>query len=200
MNERISEIWEGYRDTVKPLLEDIKVRRGNYNLPNNFLNEIRALNDHIARCYRKDIKKDDINSELTKAEGHLRRLVYDCFKQLNIYISDELIRKEKLFYSDLWLFHDKGKFWEHYSDYRKSAQNNVIEAKKNESIDSDIAMSFYEQAFINYRNAEELLINNKKMLYKSFFVKWSLKIRSFASWLIITVILSFIGALIGFLW
>ena len=89
MDERIADILKNYRDTVKPLLADIQTRRSDDKLPDNFLNEIRALNDHIARCYRNDIadKKNFIDSELAKAKGHLRRLIYDCFKQLNIYIS-----------------------------------------------------------------------------------------------------------------
>lgn len=110
MEERISSIIAGYSDTVKPLLAEIRVRRGD--VPNNFLNEIRALNDHIARCYREGIEPTVVEEELTKAEGHLRRLIYDCFKQLNVYISDALNNKEKKYYSDLWLVYDSGQFLE----------------------------------------------------------------------------------------
>lgn len=199
MEKRVSRILTDYRETIKPLLSDIKVRnRGS--IPNNFLNEIRALNDHIARCYRPDIKQQDVDAELTKAEGHLRRLVYDCFKQLNIYICDTLVRKEKMFYSDLWLTHNDGKFWVEYSKNRKYAQINVIKAKKAESIDSDKAMTLYEKAFQNYRHAEDLLIANKRMLLKSFLYKYIQKINHFGWWLLITVILSAIAAIIGIFW
>ena len=199
MEKRVSRILTDYRETIKPLLSDIKVRnRGS--IPNNFLNEIRALNDHIARCYRPDIKQQDVDAELTKAEGHLRRLVYDCFKQLNIYICDTLVRKEKMFYSDLWLTHNDGKFWVEYSKNRKYAQINVIKAKKAESIDSDKAMTLYEKAFQNYRHAEDLLIANKRMLVKSFLYKYIQKINHFGWWLLITVILSAIAAIIGIIW
>lgn len=199
MEKRISRILTDYRETIKPLLSDIKARNGG-GLPNNFLNEIRALNDHIARCYRPDIKQQDVDAELTKAEGHLRRLVYDCFKQLNIYICDTLVRKEKMFYSDLWLTHNDGKFWVEYSKNRKYAQINVIKAKKAESIDSDKAMTLYEKAFQNYRHAEDLLIANKRMLLKSFLYKYIQKINHFGWWLLITVILSAIAAIIGIFW
>ena len=194
MEKRISRILTDYRETIKPLLSDIKARNGG-GLPNNFLNEIRALNDHIARCYRQDITQQNIDAELTKAEGHLRRLVYNCFKQLNIYISDTLALKEKRFYSDLWLTHNEGKFWKEYSKNRKYAQINVIEAKKAESIDPDKAMTLYEKAFQNYRHAE-----NKRMLWNSFLYKNLHKINHFWWWLLITVVLSAISAIIGIFW
>lgn len=199
MEKRIIRILTDYRETIKPLLSDIKARNGG-DLPNNFLNEIRALNDHIARCYRPNITQENIDAELTKAEGHLRRLVYDCFKQLNIYISDTLVRKEKIFYSDLWLTHNDGEFWIEYSKNRKYAQINVIEAKKAESVDSDKAMTLYEKAFQNYRHAENLLIANKRMLRNSFLYKLTHITSHFWWWLLITVILSAISAIIGIFW
>ena len=199
MDERITEIFATYRNTIKPLLADIQARRADNKLPDNFLNEIRALNDHIARCYRNDITEKNIYSELTKAEGHLRRLIYDCFKQLNIYISDTLERKERIYYSNLWLTYDKGRFWTTYSKHRKYAQQNVIEAKKMESFDSDKAMSFYEKAFQNYRDAENMLIEHKKMLYKSFIYKYWLKAGQVGGWLFITVVLSAICTIIDLL-
>lgn len=198
MDERIAEILGIYRETIKPLLADIRARRADNKLPDNFLNEIRALNDHIARCYRENIKEKDIDSELTKAEGHLRRLIYDCFKQLNIYISDILERKERIFYSDLWLTYDGGNFWNAYSKNRKYAQQNVIEAKKMESMNPEKAMYFYEEAFKNYREAENLLIENKAMLYKSCINRFFHRAGHLVYWLLITVSLSVISALIGF--
>lgn len=197
MDQRITDILCNYRNNVKPLLADIKIRREDNKIPNNLLNEIRALNDHIARCYRENGTKDYIDSELTKAEGHLRRLIYDCFKQLNIYICDVLEDKENKCYSEVWLTHHNGRFWIEYSKNRKYAQQNVIEAKKMESINSDRAMSLYEKAFQNYREAENLLLNNKRMLCKSIVNKWLHKARHFSWWLLITVILSIISAVLG---
>lgn len=200
MDERIADILKNYRDTVKPLLADIQARRSDDKLPDNFLNEIRALNDHIARCYRNDTSdKHFIDPELTKAEGHLRRLIYDCFKQLNIYISDTLEYNEKKYYSEMWLTHKKGVFWTSYSKYRKYAQQHVIDAKKSESIDPDRAMALYEKAFQSYRGAEELLLENKTMLKLSFVNKYLLKAGHFSWWFFITVALSIISAVIGLL-
>ena len=88
--ERLEALISGYRDQAKPLMDDMNVRLGGV-YPENCLNEIRAMLDHVSRCYHAeelsicDEEKESIsNEELSKAEGHLRRLMYDCFKQWNI--------------------------------------------------------------------------------------------------------------------
>jgi hypothetical protein len=197
MDEHINSIFNIYNDSVRPLLVDIQIRNKNNKLPDNFLNEIRALNDHIARCYREGVTSDEINRELTKADGHLRRLIYDCFKQLNIYLSDILEYKEKKYFSDLWISYKKGNFWTEYSQYRKQAQLNVIEAKKNETINTEKALQLYENAFINYRNAENLLLDNKKMLCKSIFYRYLDMTGGIVKFVLITLVLSIISSVIG---
>lgn len=197
MESRIEAIFLTYCNTVKPLLAEIQYRKGGNKLPVNFLNEIRALNDHIARCYREKISAREISEELTKAEGHLRRLIYDCFKQLNIYIYDSLYRMEQKYYSDLWLTHDNGVFWKEYSVIRKFAQTNVINAKKNESAEPEEAMRFYEKAFQGYRKAEELLLSTKGLMCRSWLYKYWTKAGYVSSWFVITLILSLLAAIIG---
>ena len=58
----------------------------------------------------------------------------------------------------------------------------------------------YEKAFQNYRHAEDLLIENKRMLWNSFLYKNLHKINHFWWWLLITVVLSAISAIIGIFW
>ena len=79
----IQAISQSYLHNFKPLLQVLKVRmKGKY--PQNCLNEIRAINDHIARCHRNGMSEEDITKEIGKAEGHLQRLAYDCYKQEKI--------------------------------------------------------------------------------------------------------------------
>lgn len=197
MDKRINSIFEIYKESVKPLLVDIQVRSKKGKLPDNFLNEIRALNDHIARCYREDITPKDIERELTKAEGHLRRLIFDCFKQLNIYLSDFLEYKERWFFSEFWITYNNGVFWSEYSRHRIDAQTNVIEAKKIETLDPDGAMISYENAFINYRKAENLIRSNNCMLLRSLFHKYFNLSKNFSWWFLGTVLLTLISTIIG---
>lgn len=194
--QTIDELLRNYGRSAKPLINEISKRHKDGKVPDNLHNEIRAFNDHIARCYRDGVPDCYIYGELGKAEGHLRRLLYDCFKQLNIYISDNIKRKERWNYSNRWLYRNGGKFWTQYIEWKKNAQNNVIEAKKQESIDSDAALKLFESGYRNYRSIEELFKENRKFLTYSFF--FGIFSRAFHGirWFIVTVILSVAAVLI----
>lgn len=194
--QRIDKLLLDYGRNVKPLIGEIAQRHKDRMVPDNILNEIRALNDHIARCYRDNVDDDYIKGELGKAEGHLRRLLYDCFKQLNIYISDNIKRWERWTYSSRWLYREGGNFWKHYTKWRRNAQKDVIEAKKLESVDPDQALKRFESAYRNYRNIEELFKNNRRFLVGSAFSGILSKAFSGFGWLIVTMLLSVVAVFI----
>ena len=79
-----------YCENIRPLLLELKLRRGDDHLL-GINNEIRALNDHIARCYSENITSQQRMEQLSKAEGHVRRLILDCFKQLNMDLFSKFI-------------------------------------------------------------------------------------------------------------
>lgn len=193
---KIDKLLLDYGKSAKPMISEISKRHKNGKVPDNLLNEIRALNDHIARCYREGVDDSYIDRELLKAEGHLRRLLYDCFKQLNIYISDNIKRKERWTYSNRWLYHDEGIFWSHYTEWRKNAQKDVIEAKKQESIDSDAALKLFESGYRNYRNIEELFKDNRKFLIISSVFGFFSKMFHGVWWFVVTILISIVAVLI----
>jgi hypothetical protein len=47
---RLETLINGYREQAKPLMDDLNVRLGG-KYPDNCLNEIRAMLDHVSRCY-----------------------------------------------------------------------------------------------------------------------------------------------------
>lgn len=155
MNKRISEILEEYRNVAKPLMEDIYQRLGFY--PVNCLNEIRALNDHIARCYREGIDNTQIGIELDKASGHVQRLVYDCLKQLNITLFEEIERVEKYTYSYRWLYIAEGTYWRDFVQHKRLAVHAAIEAKRQESFNPQVAVNKYQEAYNHYIQVENLI-------------------------------------------
>lgn len=63
-----------YCENIRPLLLELKLRRGDDHLL-GINNEIRALNDHIARCYSESLKISLLNSEWN-----------NCPKQKDIYV------------------------------------------------------------------------------------------------------------------
>lgn len=71
---RLETLINGYREQAKPLMDDLNVRLGG-KYPDNCLNEIRAMLDHVSRCYRvegSNLKPDEAdnicNEELSKAD------------------------------------------------------------------------------------------------------------------------------------
>lgn len=121
-----------YCENIRPLLLELKLRRGDDHLL-GINNEIRALNDHIARCYSENITSQQRMEQLSKAEGHVRRLILDCFKQLYMDLFSKIESIEKKYYSNLWLYWGEiGEFWEQYTSFRSKAQENVLLAKKKE--------------------------------------------------------------------
>lgn len=186
-----------YCDNIRPLLWELKLRRGNNNLL-GINNEIRALNDHIARCYLDSITPQQRMEQLSKADGHLRRLILDCFKQLNMDLFSKIEYIEKKYYSNLWLYWgESGEFWKQYTSLRLEAQNNVLQAKKEESFNPDSALSKYERAFQCYREMEDMLMRKKSRLYLSRIYRIGTYISKWSSFILVTLILSVIAAIIS---
>ena len=48
-NMRIIALYQSYNTVIKPLIAEVEARTEQFPLP--LFNEIRALHDHIARCY-----------------------------------------------------------------------------------------------------------------------------------------------------
>ena len=165
MNGRISEILEEYRVVAKPLMEDIYQRLGLY--PVNCLNEIRALNDHIARCHRDGMDDNQIEIELNKAAGHVQRLVYDCLKQLNISLFVKIEEIERDTYTYRWLYIAGGTFWSEYICRKREAMLAEIEAKKQESFNPQVAVDKYQEAYNHYVQIENLIEKYSEEIEKS---------------------------------
>lgn len=163
--EKMSEILASYRE-AKLLEEDIYERNRNV-LPDHFLNEIRAMFDHMARCYRDDATPERKNEEMRKAEGHLQRFILDCFKQIITILKDNISRVERETYSSEWLRIDNGDFWKFYISECQKGQAAEIEAKKLESVDKDRALEQYQLSYESYRSIEQMIRNKEPELKHS---------------------------------
>lgn len=195
-SEAIGKISRAYLQNFKPLLEILKVRMdGHY--PQNCLNEIRAINDHVARCYREGISEVDITKEIGKSEGHLQRLAYDCYKQLLLFQSADIKQTIRRYYSSSWVRIGNGELWKTYTENYKLAREFEKEAKRNESIDSDCALYSYDNAYNCYQAILEIFKKYKKQICLSAVWKWFERILEGLNWLIITFFLSLITAVLA---
>ncbi len=196
--EAIQAISQSYLHNFKPLLQILKVRmKGKY--PQNCLNEIRAINDHIARCYRSGMSEEDITKEIGKAEGHLQRLAYDCYKQLILYQTADIKHTIKWFYSSRWPHIGKGELWKTYMENYKLARKSEKEAKRNESISPDDALNQYDESYNNYQAILEVFKKYKWQIYVSAVIRFFERITKGIYWLIVTFILSIIAAILAWL-
>ena len=106
------------------LIAEIEVRYEKF--PSPIFNEIRAFNDHIARCHREDISDLEIEDELKKAKGHIERIILDCYKFLNVELHRKVIKQfdKRTRGIDLGVINN-GEFFLFYSNAKRYIDSNL---------------------------------------------------------------------------
>ena len=194
VRQRYQELMDAYV-SAKPLLNDVYMRNGNEQT-DAILNEIRAINDHVARFYDKNRNEDERNEELIKAEGHLKRMVYDAYKQLNIFFYDYTNNFEKANFGVHWLYLNNGSFWLEYIQKRNSITGFVKKAKEKESICTEEAFKHFGKAYVEQRYVYKLIEDNSPKLVLTKKTKMLNWLNSQKGWATSTVILAVVPAMI----
>lgn len=70
--KKIVDCYVQYCEVIKPIVARIEAQSEKIPLP--LFNEIRAFNDHIARCYYNNPSDEYILEQVTKASRHIVRL------------------------------------------------------------------------------------------------------------------------------
>lgn len=195
LNGKISELYTSYNEVIKPLIAEIESRFEHFPLP--MFNEIRALNNHIAQCYRKGVSDETIEKELFKAERHIRRIISDCYKYLNVSLHDRIIRFERQTRRiDLTLL-DNGTFYSQYLDLRKRAEQLIRNAKRTESSNNDESLDLFQDAYNTYTELEELILGRTVKINWARVKFTSRKVIKLLLWFLTAVISGFISLNIG---
>ncbi len=154
-DKRIIALYNDYNMIIKPLIAEVEARTEQFPLP--LFNEIRALHDHIARCYMDGFSETQIDSEIHKAERHVLRIMLDCYKCLNLSLHDMVLLFEKQTKSvDLTVLQN-GTFYPKYKSLRTQAVQTVRKAKSLESMDTNVALDVYQTAYNVYSELEILI-------------------------------------------
>lgn len=141
---QIEECYARYCSVIKPLIARIEALSEKMPLP--IFNEIRAFNDHIARCYFNNPDQAYICEQISKAQRHLTRITLDCFKCLNVILYSQIESFEKRTKNvDLTVINN-GLFYPEYSRGKIKAAQIVMEAKIQEGYDTDAALVLFEEA------------------------------------------------------
>lgn len=161
MNERYHTICAKYLSEVCELVSLYETLETTF--PLGVLNETRNIFTHLAKAKTTDNEKEE-QTELTNAEGHLKRAIRDGYKY-NCLAYEKIYRhfkEEKLFedssertvLSQIETLHNK-------------AIDKVLEARSCErKIKADIIgdeFGFYKQAFDEYKKMRELIISLHKL-------------------------------------
>ncbi len=148
---------------TKPILGEVYKRGGNKHTDAT-LNEIRAANDHLARFYVHLKTPNAKYEELCKIEGHIKRLLYDAFKQLNIYFFDYANGFENANFGPHWLTINNGEFWSQYISQRKDIIEHIERAKIAESVGIEKAVDEYSTAYTIQQNVYKMIDENYNKL------------------------------------
>ena len=154
-NMRIVALYQEYNTVIKPLIAEVEARTEQFPLP--LFNEIRALHDHIARCYSESISAEQTDTEIRKAERHVARIMLDCYKCLNLSLHDAVLLFERQTgHIDLTVLQN-GVFYPKYKSLRTKAIQTVRKAKSLEAMDTNAALDTYQEAFNVYCELESIM-------------------------------------------
>lgn len=152
---RIIALYKEYNMVIKPLIAELEARTEQFPLP--LFNEIRALHDHIARCYSERISSNQVDSEIHKAERHVTRIMLDYYKCLNLSLHDEVLLFERQTKNvDLTVLQN-GTFYPKYKTLRTKATKMVRKAKSLESLDTQSALDTYQNSYNLYCDLENVI-------------------------------------------
>lgn len=156
-NTKIEGLYKDYNVVIKPLIAEVEARTEQFPLP--LFNEIRALHDHIARCYAKGITPAQTDEELKKAERHVIRITLDCYKYLNLALHESLQLFERQTRNiDLTVL-ENGTFYPKYKALQTEAIRTIREAKRLESVDTFSALEMYQNSYNQYTELEKIIEN-----------------------------------------
>ena len=129
---------------VKPLMAEIEARYEKFPLP--IYNEIRAMNDHVARAFTAT-DEAKAKEQIEKAFNHIRRITRDCYKALNLYYKREAEEFDDILYSITPTSKKDFERLEIYGELSDRASELVEYAKLNETLVSD------EEVYQNYQES-----------------------------------------------
>ena len=148
-NVRINEIHSKYINVISPFIMQLEVLDGEF--PVEIINEIRAIFGHLSKSHLSD-DEAKVDRNLSKAEGHVKRAILDCYKYLCFAYDDKYEEFGKYYASVDLSDVDNGDFLPVLCKRRKLAIEKLTQAKKLElaTSDEDDLYNAFEEAYNAY--------------------------------------------------
>ena len=186
-------LYATYNESIKFLIAHIELLYEKF--PTPIFNEIRAFNDHIARCYTEPLDESIVEEQIPKAKSHIERILLDCYKYVNtelrIKTIDEFDRRTRNV--DIKNI-SNGEFYLEYKNKDNGIAKKLKDAKLLESIDKAEALSLYEEAFNSLCDLEDFLNEYRHH------INWAIaKFRINKTMTILGWLVTIIGSILGIL-
>lgn len=156
----LEKLYQQYNIPVKPLLAEIEAVYEKF--PLALYNEIRAMNDHVARAFTAS---DDAKAtkQIEKAASHINRITRDCYKFLDLYYKQESEKFDRSICSIEPRTTEEYKMMAEYGDLSDKATNLVELAKQKEHLVTDEeTYQNFQNAYNAYRDLHEFIVNNRR--------------------------------------
>jgi len=193
----LDSLYRQYIEVIKPLIALWESREEKFMLP--VFNEVRAFNDHIARCYANNATEHYIEIQLKGASRHINRMMLDCYKYLNTSFKKEIEKfEEKVKNVDLSII-DNGDFVIKYKNLRNDTVVFLNHAKilEHKDISDEEKYNAFETALNSYMELSELVnLNFTKINWakaKSLLKKYSWILSAIASGLVSILLADMLG-------
>ncbi len=165
VQKELGELYSRYTSELKPVLSMVECWMLEF--PGPILNEIRAMNDHVSRCFFEEKSEKEKLGEIKKATGHLTRAILDCYKCMLI-VSEKKINNFFEQYKDVCIaLVNDGKFLPRLNELHRIAKELAIKARKKESLsfpNKEAAYEEYEQAINSYNEIDRYIEENSEGL------------------------------------
>lgn len=156
----LEKMYLRYKDPVKPLLAEIEAVYEKFPLP--IYNEIRAMNDHVARAFFAESDEKALG-QINKADNHMNRIIRDCYKFLNVYYRIESEKFDKAICSVEPHSTAEFKRMADYGEKSDKATRLVEFAKENEHlVDNEDTYRNFENAYIAYKELHAFIVDNRR--------------------------------------
>lgn len=159
----LKKLYQQYNNPVKPLLAEIEAVYEKFPLP--LYNEIRAMNDHVARAVTA-VDDEKATIQLEKAKSHINRITRDCYKFLDVYYKREAEKFDKIICTIEPRTQQDFERMVYYGKLSDKATNLVLSAKENEHLVSDEeTYANFEKAYNAYKDLHKFIVDNRRDVF-----------------------------------
>ena len=163
-------LYTFYNDRVRWVIVFIELRYKKFPVP--LLNEIRAAQDHVTRCYDHDKSenREYVESQIEMAQGHYMRCLLDGYKYIWYHFGADIKRKYFLArilgkLSDI----NNGDFVVEMQNLFRRAKKDNEQARLMETKDKKMAIDLFEKSIGALVKLDELYDDNESA------IRWSVR-------------------------